>query len=64
MCGYRDIYTLKDMANMANEFNKFFTNVGSNVAKNITNRDKNTSIYGNLGGRTRNGLYIKPVDKQ
>ena len=51
---------------MANEFNKFFTNVSSNLAKNITNSDGNFSIYDYLGGRIsiQNCLYLKPADEE
>ena len=49
---------------MANEFNKFFTNVSSNLAKNTTNSDGNFCIYDYLGGRIRNCLYLKPADEE
>ena len=49
---------------MANEFNKFFTNIGYNLAINITNSDGNFSIYDYLGGRIGNCLYLKPVDEE
>ena len=49
---------------MANEFNKFFTNINSNSAKTITNSDGNFSIYDYLGGRIENCLYLKPADKE
>ena len=50
---------------MANEFNKFFTTIGSNLAKkNITNSDGNFSIYDYVGGRIGNCLYLKPTDEE
>ena len=49
---------------MANEFNKFFTNISSKLANNITNSDVNFSIYDYLGGRNGNCLYLKPVDEE
>ena len=49
---------------MANEFNKFFTNISSNLAKNITNYDGNFSIYDYLGSRIGNYLYLKPADEE
>ena len=55
-CGDKDIST--------NEFNKFFTNIGSNLAKNITNSDRNVSNYDYLGGRTGNPLHLKPADDE
>ena len=62
MCGDRDVSIIKDMAN---EFNKFFTNVGSNLAKKTLQiLIKNTSIYDYLGGKTGKFLYLKPVDEQ
>ena len=60
-CGDKDISTNKDMAN---EFNKFFTNISSKLAENITNSDGNFSIYDYLGGRIRNCLYLKPTDEE
>ena len=53
-CGDKDISTSKDMTN---EFNKFFTNIGSNLAKNITNSDRNVSIYDYLGGRRKPSVF-------
>ena len=35
--------------NMANEFNTFFTNVGPNLANDITNPGENISMYDYLG---------------
>ena len=49
---------------MANEFNKFYTNISSNVAKHITNSGGNFSIYDYLGGRIGNCLYLKPTDEE
>ena len=49
---------------MANEFNKFFTNINSKLAKNITNSDGNFSTYDYLGGRIGNCLYLKPADEE
>ena len=39
----RDIH-ITSKENMANEFNTFFTNVGPNLAKDITEPDENISI--------------------
>ena len=60
-CGDKDISTSEDNAN---ELNKFFTNISSNFAKNITNSDGNFSICDYLGGRIRNCLYLKPADEE
>ena len=49
---------------MANEFNKFFTNISSNSAKTITNSGGNFSIYDYSGGRIENCLYLKPADDE
>ena len=60
-CGDKDISTNKDMTN---EFDKFFTNIGSSLAKNISNSDGNFYIYDYLGGRIGNCLYLKPADEE
>ena len=61
-CGDKDISNNKDMAN---KFNKFFTNIDSKLAKkNITNYDGNVSICDYLGGRIGNCLYLKPADEE
>ena len=60
-CGDKDISTNEDNAN---KFNKFFTNISSNLAKSITNSDGNFCICDYLGGRIRNCLYLKPADEE
>ena len=44
--------------------NKFFTNITSKLAENITNSDGNFSINDYLGGMIGNCLYLKPVDEE
>ena len=58
----RDIH-ITSKENMANEFNTFFTNVGPNLANDITEPDENISIYDYLGESIEQSLFIRPVDE-
>ena len=54
---------------MANEFNTFFTNVGPNLANDITNPDENIYIYtlyiyDYLGESIEQRLFMRPVDEE
>ena len=49
---------------MANGFNIFFTNVGPNLANDITEPDENISIYDYLGVSIEQSLFMKPVDEE
>ena len=50
---------------MANEFNTFFfTNVGPNLANDITNPAENISIYDFLGESIEQRLFMRPVDEE
>ena len=50
--------------NMANEFNTFFTNVGPNLANDITNPGENISMYDYLGESIEQSLFMRPVDEE
>ena len=49
---------------MANEFNTFFTNVGPNLANDITNPGENISMYDYLGESIEQSLFMRPVDEE
>ena len=50
---------------MASEFNTFFfTNVGPNLANDITNPDENNSIYDYLGDSIEQSLFMRPIDEE
>ena len=55
----RDIH-ITSKENMANEFNTFFTNVGPNLANDITEPDENISIYDYLGESIEQSLFMRP----
>ena len=59
----RDIH-ITSKENMANEFNTFFTNVGPNLANDITEPDENISIYDYLGESIEQSLFMRPVDEE
>ena len=59
----RDIH-ITSKENMANEFNTFFTNVGPNLANDITESDENISIYDYLGESIEQSLFMRPVDEE
>ena len=60
----RDIH-INCKEDMANEFNTFFfTNVGPNLANDITEPDENISIYDYLGVSTEQSLFMRPVDEE
>ena len=42
----------------------FFTNVGPNLANDITEPDENISIYDYLGVSIEQSLFMKPVDEE
>ena len=42
----------------------FFTNVGPNLANDITNPDENMSIYDYLGESIEQSLFMRPVDEE
>ena len=51
--------------NMANEFNTLlFTNVGPNLANDITHPDENSSKYDYLGESIEQSLFMRPVDEE
>ena len=50
--------------NMASEFNTFFTNVGPNLANDITNPGENISIHDYLGESIEQSLFMRPVDEE
>ena len=50
--------------NMASEINTFFTNVGPNLANNITNPGENISIYDYIGESIEQSLFMRPVDEE
>ena len=43
---------------------RFFTNVGPNLANDITNPDENMSIYDYLGESLEHSLFMRPVDEE
>ena len=45
-------------------FNNLFTNVGANLAKNISLPDKDVSIYDYLEGEVGHTMFLNPVDDQ
>ena len=49
---------------IANGFNHFCTNVGTNLAKNIPLPDKDVSIYDYLEGEVGHTMFLNPVDDQ
>ena len=49
---------------IASEFNNCFTNVGFNLAKNISSPDKDVSIYDYLGEGCNGSMFLSPVDEQ
>ena len=59
----RDIH-ITSKEDMANEFNILFTNVGPNLANDITEPDENISIYDYLGVSIEQSLFMKPVDEE
>ena len=60
----RDIH-ITSKENMANEFNTFFfTNVGPNLANDITEPDENISIYDYLRESIEQSLFMRPVDEE
>ena len=59
----RDIHITRK-EDMANEFNTFFTNVGPNLANDITEPDENISIYDYLGVSIEQSLFMRPVDEE
>ena len=59
----RDIH-ITSKENMANEFNTFCTNVGPNLANDITEPDENISIYDYLGESIEQSLFMRPVDEE
>ena len=42
----------------------FFTNVGPNLANDITEPDENISIYDYLGESIEQSLFMRPVDEE
>ena len=60
----RDIHitSKEDMANALNTF--FFTNVGPNLANDITEPDENISMYDYLGVSIEQSLFMRPVDEE
>ena len=42
----------------------FFTNVGPNLANDITEPDENISIYDYLGVSIEQSLFMRPVDEE
>ena len=60
----RDIH-ITSKEDMANAFNTFcFTNVGPNLANDITEPDENMSMYDYLGVRIEQSLFMRPVDEE
>ena len=59
----RDIH-ITSKEDMANEFIICFTNVGPNLANDITEPDENISIYDYLGVSIEQSLFMKPVDEE
>ena len=49
---------------IANGFNNFFTNVGVNLAKNITLPKNDTTIYDYLEENIEHTMFLNPVDDQ
>ena len=49
---------------IANGFNKYFTNVSFNLAKNISSPDKNVSIYDCFWEGCNGSMFLSPVDEQ
>ena len=49
---------------IANRFNNFFTNVGPNLAKQITLPKKDVSIFYYLGKELDKSMFLSPVDDQ
>ena len=48
---------------IADEFNNFFVDVGSNLAKMITVADNAASIYDYMGQQCSNSMFINPVSE-
>ena len=59
----RDIHITRK-EDMANEFNTCFTNVGPNLANDITEPDDNISIYDYLGVSIEQSLFMRPVGEE
>ena len=49
---------------IANGFNNYFTNIGFNLAKNISSPDKDVFIYDYLGEGYNGSMFLSPVDGQ
>ena len=53
-----------DKQDIANGLNNFFTNVGPNLAKQITLPKKDVSVFYYLGKELHKSMFLSPVDDQ
>ena len=52
--------TINDPKTIANKFNKYFTNIGPSLAKNINN-SSDTSFEKYLTGNYQNSMFLVPI---
>ena len=57
-------YIISENRAIANGFNNYFTNVGFNLAKNISSPDQDVSIYDYLGKGCNGSMFLSLVDEQ
>ena len=57
-----DVSTISGTKMIANKFNDFFVNVGTNLAKQIKVED-NSNIYDNLGPTNTHSMFLSPVSE-
>ena len=61
-CFIKNNKLISNKKNIANGFNNFFTNVGPNLAKNISLPENDATLYDYLERKEEHTMFLSPVD--